>query len=222
MVTTYTDITERRRTERMKNEFISTVSHELRTPLTSIRGSLGLIVGGAVGEVQPKVREMVSEEDAPLLSALKAKRRALAEAASLPAYIIFTDRTLIEMAETKPATLDAMARIGGVGAKKLESYGREFLAVVTGASEDVHPARRKLATRGAGSLYDRLMAVQTDLLRGADGHDKPMSCSAKELARVASARPRDMETMERLLGARHAERFGAAFLRIFEDDSETS
>jgi ATP-dependent DNA helicase RecQ len=170
----------------------------------------------------PKVREMVSEEDAPLLSALKAKRRALAEAASLPAYIIFTDRTLIEMAETKPATLDAMARIGGVGAKKLESYGREFLAVVTGASEDVHPARRKLATRGAGSLYDRLMAAQTDLLRGADGHDKPMSCSAKELARVASARPRDMETMERLLGARHAERFGAAFLRIFEDDSETS
>ncbi len=49
-----------------------------------------------------------------------------------------------------------------------------------------------------------------------------MSCSAKELARVASARPRDMEAMERLLGARHAERFGAAFLRIFEDDSETS
>ncbi|BBK38886.1 hypothetical protein STAQ_39640 [Allostella sp. ATCC 35155] len=60
MVTTYTDITERRRTERMKNEFISTVSHELRTPLTSIRGSLGLIVGGAVGEVAPKVREMVA------------------------------------------------------------------------------------------------------------------------------------------------------------------
>lgn len=60
MVTTYTDVTERRRTERMKNEFISTVSHELRTPLTSIRGSLGLIVGGAVGQVPPKVKEMVA------------------------------------------------------------------------------------------------------------------------------------------------------------------
>ncbi|WP_282024361.1 DNA helicase RecQ [Limimaricola cinnabarinus] len=164
----------------------------------------------------PKVREMVSEEDAPLLSALKAKRRALAEAASLPAYIIFTDRTLIEMAERKPATLDEMARIGGVGAKKLESYGRAFLAVITGGAEEVHPARRKLATRGAGSLYDRLMAAQAELLRGPDGHDKPMSCSAKELARVASAHPRDMADMERLLGARHAERFGAAFLRVFE------
>ncbi len=60
MVSTYTDITEQRQAERRKNEFISTVSHELRTPLTSIRGSLGLIVGGAVGEVPPKAREMVT------------------------------------------------------------------------------------------------------------------------------------------------------------------
>jgi ATP-dependent DNA helicase RecQ len=67
---------------------------------------------------------LVSEEDAPLLSALKAKRRALAEAQRVPAYVVFTDRTLIEMAEARPATLDEMARISGVGAKKLETYGR--------------------------------------------------------------------------------------------------
>ncbi len=45
------DITERRCIEQMKNEFVSTVSHELRTPLTSISGALGLVVGGALGEV---------------------------------------------------------------------------------------------------------------------------------------------------------------------------
>ena len=50
------DITERKRLERMKSEFVSTVSHELRTPLTSIRGSLGLIVGGAVGELPEKAK----------------------------------------------------------------------------------------------------------------------------------------------------------------------
>ncbi len=53
------DITERKKMERMKNEFISTVSHELRTPLTSIRGSLGLITGGVAGELPPRVRTMV-------------------------------------------------------------------------------------------------------------------------------------------------------------------
>jgi ATP-dependent DNA helicase RecQ len=79
-------------------------------------------------------RALVSDEDAPLLSALKAKRRALAEAARVPAYVIFTDKTLIEMAETRPATLDAMARISGVGAKKLESFGADFLSVIAGAS----------------------------------------------------------------------------------------
>ncbi len=53
------DITERKRVDKLKNEFISTVSHELRTPLTSIRGSLGLIVGGAVGELPAQAHEML-------------------------------------------------------------------------------------------------------------------------------------------------------------------
>jgi PAS domain S-box-containing protein len=46
-----TDISERRRNERLKDDFVSTVSHELRTPLTSIAGSLGLLVGGAAGQM---------------------------------------------------------------------------------------------------------------------------------------------------------------------------
>jgi PAS domain S-box-containing protein len=53
------DITERKRIERMKDEFISTVSHEIRTPLTSIRGSLGLIVGGAVDTSSGKLTELI-------------------------------------------------------------------------------------------------------------------------------------------------------------------
>ena len=54
------DITERKRMERMKSEFVSTVSHELRTPLTSISGALGLMVGGALGELPVQAQQMLA------------------------------------------------------------------------------------------------------------------------------------------------------------------
>lgn len=53
------DITERRQVDRMKTEFVSTVSHELRTPLTSISGSLGLVAGGAAGELPTRAQRLV-------------------------------------------------------------------------------------------------------------------------------------------------------------------
>lgn len=54
------DITERKRVERIKNEFISTVSHELRTPLTSISGALGLILGGATGALPDNLKPLLN------------------------------------------------------------------------------------------------------------------------------------------------------------------
>ncbi|MDC0658903.1 DNA helicase RecQ [Leisingera sp. SS27] len=163
---------------------------------------------------RPAVKALVSEEDAPLLSALKAKRRALAEAQKVPAYVIFPDRTLIEMAEQRPETLDQMARINGVGAKKLERYGDDFLSVITGATEQLHPARRKLAGRNSGSVYDGLLEVQAQLARGECGTLKPLTCSASLLAKVAQLRDGDEAGITRLLGERRAERFASAFLDV--------
>jgi len=54
------DITERKRLELIKNEFISTVSHELRTPLTSISGALGLILGGATGTLPESLAPLLN------------------------------------------------------------------------------------------------------------------------------------------------------------------
>jgi ATP-dependent DNA helicase RecQ len=166
---------------------------------------------------RPAVKAMVSDEDAPLLSALKAKRRGLAEAAKVPAYIIFNDKTLIEMAEKRPANLDAMAGISGIGAKKLDSYGDAFLEVINGEAAKMHPTRRKLAGRDAGSIYDRLLEVQAELTRGEGGIDKPLTCSASILAKVAQMRSGDADAMNRLLGERRAERFTAAFLDVLLD-----
>jgi ATP-dependent DNA helicase RecQ len=169
-------------------------------------------------ERRPAVRAMVSDEDAPLLSALKAKRRALAEAARVPAYVIFADRTLIEMAEKRPETLDDMAGISGVGAKKLERYGAAFLEVISGeAAAPAHPARRKLAGHAAGAVYDRLLAAQAQLHRGSDGTGKPMSCSASLLARVAALGPDARDQIDRLLGDRLADRFGTAFAEVLAE-----
>lgn len=60
MVGIIQDVTEQRKVERMKNEFVSTVSHELRTPLTSIRGSLGLLSGYMTEALPEKARELVA------------------------------------------------------------------------------------------------------------------------------------------------------------------
>ncbi len=167
-----------------------------------------------VAGTRPAVKSLVSEEDAPLLSALKAKRRALAEAAKVPAYVVFTDRTLIEMAEKRPATLDQMAAIGGVGAKKLQTYGATFLEVINGAADRVHPGRLRLAGSNAGAIYDQLVEAQTRLARGQDGTEKPLSCSASQLSKVAQLRNADAVALERVLGDRRAERFAAAFLDV--------
>jgi ATP-dependent DNA helicase RecQ len=182
------------------------------------------IGAGAAGAGRPAARALVAEEDAPLLSALKAKRRALAEAAGVPAYVIFPDRTLVEMAESRPATLDAMAGITGVGAKKLESYGATFLAVIRAAegmaaAPALHPARARLAGRAEGEIYDRLEEVHRRLARGEDGTGKPLSVPGATLRRIAERRPASLDEIDRIpgMGGARTERFGGAFLAVLQE-----
>ena len=166
------------------------------------------------------VKTQVADEDASLLSALKAKRRALAEAAGAPAYVIFPDRTLIEMAEKRPMTLDEMMGITGVGAKKLESYGALFLSVITGAeSPALHPARKALVGRDVGALFDRLAEVQLTLSRGDDGTGKYLSCTHSTLRQIAERRPSTLGEMQAIqgMGDLKTDRFGTAFLEVLRE-----
>jgi ATP-dependent DNA helicase RecQ len=166
------------------------------------------------------VKTQVADEDASLLSALKAKRRALAETAGLPAYVIFPDRTLIEMAEKRPMTLDDMMGITGVGAKKLESYGALFLSVITGAeTAPLHPARKALVGSDAGALFDRLAEVQLTLSRGDDGTGKYLSCTHSTLRQIAERRPSTLGEMQAIqgMGELKTDRFGTAFLEVLRE-----
>jgi ATP-dependent DNA helicase RecQ len=66
----------------------------------------------------------------PLFEALRAKRAELAKANAIPAYIIFHDSVLRDMAQVRPTALRALGGLPGVGAKKLETWGDDFCAVV--------------------------------------------------------------------------------------------
>jgi ATP-dependent DNA helicase RecQ len=66
----------------------------------------------------------------PLFEALREVRRELARVAGLPPYVIFHDATLREMAALRPRTLGELAEIAGVGARKLEAYGQEFVDAI--------------------------------------------------------------------------------------------
>jgi ATP-dependent DNA helicase RecQ len=65
-----------------------------------------------------------------LFEALRALRREIADREGVPPYVVFHDATLREMAVARPATEEAMLDIGGVGERKLEKYGAEFLALI--------------------------------------------------------------------------------------------
>ncbi len=173
----------------------------------------------AADEERAVVRAQVADEDLGLLALLKAKRRALAEAQNVPAYVVFPDKTLIEMAERKPGNLDQMAGITGVGAKKLESYGNAFLAVINGAAEGMHPARMRLAGRPEGAVFDRLAEVQLQLSRGEDGTGKYLGCTHSTLRQIVERRPSTLGELQAIqgMGELKVERFGEAFLTILRE-----
>jgi ATP-dependent DNA helicase RecQ len=73
---------------------------------------------------------IASDADGALLDALKALRSKLAKAQNVPAYVVFSDRTLVELATHRPASEAAMREIHGIGDTKLARYGLAFLDLV--------------------------------------------------------------------------------------------
>lgn len=103
-------------------------------------------------------KAVVAEADKPLWEALRALRKQLAESHGVPPYVIFPDSTLVDMLRQRPANLQDMGLVSGIGAHKLERYGADFLQVMLGeagavqdAPLDVAQEAQALAMAGMGA-----------------------------------------------------------------------
>ena len=96
-------------------------------------------------------RIVVREEEKPLWEALRTLRRNLAEAQSVPAYVIVNDKTLFEMLRIRPTDKLAFGQITGIGQHKLEKYGEAFLNVLR--------AEQGLAALAVGDEFERVLAL---------------------------------------------------------------
>ncbi|HEX6938756.1 MAG TPA: ATP-dependent DNA helicase RecQ [Longimicrobiales bacterium] len=100
----------------------------------------GVSVEAVVAEARRRRRRAAAAEgraaftatttDSPLFQELRALRKRLADEQGVPAYIIFNDRTLVEMAARRPQDEEAMLEVPGVGPAKLERYGAPFLEAI--------------------------------------------------------------------------------------------
>ncbi|MET0088987.1 MAG: DNA helicase RecQ [Candidatus Thiodiazotropha sp.] len=101
-------------------------------------------------------KDSFNEVNNPAWEALRALRREIAETQGVPAYQIFHDATLMEMLEQRPRNRDQLARISGVGARKLEAYGDIFLACLESFTHAPEPGPRD-------SLEETLSLLQQGL-----------------------------------------------------------
>jgi ATP-dependent DNA helicase RecQ len=111
----------------LKGEVTITLREHRETSKGSGRARRASSGGGTKAASAPIALDAAGEKR---FAALRAWRSEVAREHNLPAYIVFNDATLAQMALTAPSTLDELSGISGVGAKKLEAYGREILRVL--------------------------------------------------------------------------------------------
>ena len=125
-VVAFRDITHRHEIDRMKNELLSVVSHELRTPLTSIHGTLGLLAGGALGELSGPAQRMAkmalasSDRLTRLINDILDVERI--ESGTMP--MDFAEHAASDLVTASVKEVDGIAGAAGVEVRIAQSEGR--------------------------------------------------------------------------------------------------
>ncbi len=148
--------------------------------------------------------QLVRGDERPLWEALRTLRRKLAEEHSVPPYVIFPDATLLEMLRSQPQSLADMARVSGVGARKLERYGQAFLDVLTDSPEapatpqPVADLRHELVSLARSGMTPAQIARQLDC-----SEKNVYSLLAEAIARQQLTLEEALDLPEELLGEIH-------------------
>src|SRR5690606_36607042 len=104
-------------------------------------------VYGIIKEPVPVSANLKEEQayDKNLFELLRKKRKELADEYNVPPYVIFSDKTLIEMCITYPVTESSLLEISGIGIRKLENYGGIFLSIIKSYCQrkNINPAHHK-------------------------------------------------------------------------------
>ena len=97
---------------------------------TGMYGENAIIASNSKGKATAISLEQLSEKEQELFKELKALRLQIAKETSMPPYVIFPDKTLLDMCVRKPTNREEMLQVNGVGENKYEKYGEEFLASI--------------------------------------------------------------------------------------------
>ena len=117
----------------------------MRSAAAKCRSSYRVEARAAPARQERIRREAIADSEAgdpSLLAALKKLRLRLAKERQVPAYVIFSDRTLIDMAERRPRDLDEFAEVNGVGAAKLKEFRRDISGAPSLRMNRVHRHRQ--------------------------------------------------------------------------------
>lgn len=174
MVGIVQDVTEQRKVDRLKSEFVSTVSHELRTPLTSIRGSLGLLSGSMSDQVPEKARDLI----------------AIAQRNSERLLLLIND--ILDLSKIESGRLAFRMR-----ELELVPFLRHAIAANQGYADEYHVEMKLIEPDSEVWIHadpDRLMQVMANLLSNAAKFSPPggkIEIEAKVQNERASIRVRD-------------------------------
>jgi len=164
---------------------------------------LGVVQEAAERVKKSKGKKIEIEYNNALFAILRQKRKEMADEAKIPPYVIFSDKTLIEMAAYYPQSSKSLLNVSGVGQAKAEKYGEAFLSVIKafcekrGLKEKMHPAptssSEKEKTAEADELSGRTLLIAQAFNDGAsvqglmEQHKVTMGTILEHLTKYVSA-----------------------------------